>query len=206
MNAVLRLCQKAILLNQGSIYAHGSTNDVIHKYLGDNVENHSFKKWNIESAPGNYIARLLETKIMDEEGNISEVYDIRKPIKLNIIYEVLQSGYKLTHAFVFHDERGNRLFDSHDVTSHWRSNSVRKAGIYDATLLIPGNFFAEGKIKVSPAVITSDPFEIHFYEEDVLAFMVVDSAKGDSVRGEYAGTYPGLVRPLFNWEAQYKIV
>jgi lipopolysaccharide transport system ATP-binding protein len=204
MNAVLRLCSNVILMEHGKIFASGSANSIINKYLNRDTQHHTYMHWRMEDAPGNNYVKLREVKITDEDGKITDVYDIRRPVFLHLSYYVLRNDIRLTHAFVFHDEKGNRLFDSHDVNSLWRSNSLRKSGIYSATLMVPGNFFAEGKVKVSPAVITSDPFEIHFYQEDLLAFMVVDSTQGDSARGEYAGTYHGLVRPLFDWQAEYR--
>jgi len=203
MNAILKLCSKAVLLDQGSISSQGSTQKVINSYLGEGIINHATKTWEFDCAPGNHIVKLLDVNICNADNIISEMHDIRNEISLNLTYKVLEDKQNLTHAFVFHNESGIRLFDSHDVNSTWKSNSLRNKGIYKATLKIPGNFFSEGKIKVSPAIITSDPFKLHIYEEDILTFMVVDSSNGDGARGEFAGEYQGVLRPLFNWNSNF---
>ena len=41
---------------------------------------------------------------------------------------------------------------------------------------------------------------IHFQEADSVSFEVIDSMDGDSVRGRYAGPYPGAVRPDLRYQ------
>jgi hypothetical protein len=67
---------------------------------------------------------------------------------------------------------------------------------------VPGNFFSEGTVVVGVAISTMVPVVVHFYERDAVAFQVIDSLGGDSARGDFAGKYPGIVRPLLNWTTQ----
>jgi len=43
---------------------------------------------------------------------------------------------------------------------------------------------------------------MHFFEFDAVAFQVVDSLDGDSARGDFGGSIPGVVRPLLKWTNQ----
>ena len=67
---------------------------------------------------------------------------------------------------------------------------------------VPGNFLAEGTIFVTAAISTYLPFEVHLQERDAVAFSVIDSLEGDSMRGDYAGILPGIVRPAMDWETE----
>jgi len=58
---------------------------------------------------------------------------------------------------------------------------------------------------VGAAVSTVDPVTVHFFERHVVAFQVIDSLEGDSARGDYAGPYPGAVRPIMNWSTEYTL-
>jgi len=49
-------------------------------------------------------------------------------------------------------------------------------GIYESTVSIPENFFAEGTIMIGAAVVTHNPFIVHFHENDVIAFNMIDKA------------------------------
>jgi lipopolysaccharide transport system ATP-binding protein len=48
-----------------------------------------------------------------------------------------------------------------------------------------------------------DPVHVHFFERDIVAFQVVDSMDGNSARGDYAGPFPGVVRPLLKWTSEF---
>lgn len=203
MNAISRLCNTSILLRNGLLVDFDDTSKVITNYLSVDEKSTAYREWEPDEAPGNDVARILQVGIFDENGELYEYVDIRKQVIIKMEYEVLTNDVKLTHAFVFHNEQGARLFDSHDVTSQFKSNSMRKKGKYVVELIIPGNFFAEGKIKISPAVITSDPWVLHAYSEDAIAFFIKDTMEGDSARGEFVGNFVGLVRPLFAWNAEF---
>jgi lipopolysaccharide transport system ATP-binding protein len=64
---------------------------------------------------------------------------------------------------------------------------------------------AEGTFVVDAAISTvssTNPVTIHAWERDAVAFQVVDAIEGDSVRGNYGGTVPGVVRPLLKWTTE----
>ena len=65
---------------------------------------------------------------------------------------------------------------------------------------IPANFLAEGGVFVTAAVSSMEPTVIHAIENDAVAFHVVDHSEGDGVRGEYVGDFPGVVRPMLDWD------
>jgi lipopolysaccharide transport system ATP-binding protein len=46
---------------------------------------------------------------------------------------------------------------------------------------------------------TTDPWIVQCIERQAVAFQVIDSADGDSARGDWAGPMPGVVRPLLRW-------
>jgi lipopolysaccharide transport system ATP-binding protein len=48
-------------------------------------------------------------------------------------------------------------------------------------------------------IIEQNPFVLHFHEFDVAAFNVVDPMDGRSARGNYILGFPGMVRPILNW-------
>ena len=79
----------------------------------------------------------------------------------------------------------------------------RPAGLHVSTAWVPGNFLAEGTMLVGAALSTLDPVSVHFFERDAVAFQVIDSQDGDSARGAYGGTMPGVIRPLLNWTARF---
>jgi lipopolysaccharide transport system ATP-binding protein len=113
-------------------------------------------------------------------------------------WETLSPDHQLVPNFHVYYEDGTCVFVSPENDRRWASR-MRSQGVYKSTAWIPGNFLAEGTYFAGAAVSTMDPVEVHFYERDAVAFHVVDRMEGDSVRRNYAGPYPGVMRPMLQW-------
>ncbi len=200
MPAVTRLCERVICLNEGKLCADGPSYEVVKAYLSSEFSSMSSREWpDPLKAPSGEVARLRAVRVCTEDGQCADNIDIRKPVGIEMEYEVLKPGYKLRSAFSLYNEEGVRLFDSVDLDPTWRGR-VRPCGRYRSTGWIPGNYLAEGTMFVSMGLDTVDPEIAQFYQRQVVAFMVKDSCEGDSARGDFAGHLPGVVRPLLNWE------
>jgi lipopolysaccharide transport system ATP-binding protein len=152
-------------------------------------------------APGGEVTRLRAVRVVAEDGEPSEVVDIRRPVTLEMEYDVLKAGYILLASYdVFNDE-GVHVMCLLDQDAAWRRRP-RPVGRYVTRAVIPGNFLSEGTLFVDPCVITMEPPVHQFYEREAVAFQVVDSADGDSARGDWGGKLEGAVRPLLQWETR----
>jgi lipopolysaccharide transport system ATP-binding protein len=148
------------------------------------------------------VVRLYKARVRTESGQTSETVDIRQPVGIEVEFEVLKPGVVLAPNFHFYNQEGICVFIAGDQDPAWR-NTPRPTGRYVSTAWIPGNFLAEGTLIVNVAISTMNPVIVHVHERDAVAFQVVDSLVGDSVRGEFAGNIPGLVRPRLKWETHY---
>jgi lipopolysaccharide transport system ATP-binding protein len=204
MSAINRLCSRAIWLKNGVLEKDGEAGEVISAYLHEQTETGAEKSWkSAKDAPGDEITKLRSVRVCDEKRQTASSMDIRRPIGIEMTYEVLEAGKVLIPNFHFYNAQGVCVFISHDWSEHWRSRP-RPRGIYTSTAWIPGNFLAEGHIFVTVVVSTYKPLTVHFSERDAVTFSVVDSLDGDSARGDYAGVLPGIVRPILDWETKFK--
>lgn len=200
METVLRLCDKTILLEHGNLKEIGRTDHVIKSYLNTGQGTNSKRNWlGNPKAPGNNIVKLRSVSVHDENKESKDTYDIAAPIGISMEYEVLQDGDVFTHSFNFFNEEGVNIFNTHDTTSALRK-TPRKRGIYTATMWIPGNLLSEGTVIVGVAAIKVEPFTIYFQEPDTISFNVIDRMQGGTARGEYTLGFPGMVRPLCQWD------
>jgi len=205
MQSIARLCSRAIWMKDGAIACDGPATDVISDYLHEQSQKGAEKVWeDQESAPGNDNVRLRRARVCDETGATASSIDIRRPAVIELTYDVLQAGKVLVPNVHFYNEQGVCIFVSHDWGSRWRSEP-RAAGTYVSRMKVPGNFLAEGTIFVTAAISTYLPFEVHLQERDTIAFSVIDSLDGDSMRGDYAGVLPGIVRPEMDWETEIEL-
>jgi lipopolysaccharide transport system ATP-binding protein len=203
MSSVTRLCNRTILLDGGRVSCDGPSPEVVSVYLQSGLGTTAQRQWDdVQAAPGNDVVRLRAVRIRTESGEVTDTVDIRRPVGIEMEFDVLKPGRVLVPNFHFVNEEGVYLFVASDHDPQWRRRP-RPSGRFISTAWIPGNLLSEGTLVVGAAVSTMDPVTVHFYERDAVAFHVADSLNGDSARGDYAGPFPGVVRPLLKWTNQY---
>lgn len=198
MPLVTRLCTRAVLLEAGKVAADGPAPDVVTQYLRSGAESNAVREWSDKAAPGDDVVRLRSIKVINDRGEISASLDIRKPFKIEMTYEVLRDGERLMPNLHFFNEDGLNVFVTSDVSPEWRSKP-RPRGHWVSSVEVPGNLLAEGMLTVNAAITTLEPLTIRVFQPDVVSFQIVDSLEGETARGDYAGHYPGIVRPLLPW-------
>lgn len=202
MQAVTRLCSRCLLLDGGRVVQDGPAGQVVGRYLKSDAGTQAERQWtDAASAPGNEVVRLLRVRAHDKAGHTVDVIDIRKPIAIEMTYEVLQSGSTLTPTCILYNDEGICVFATTDLDAHWRTQG-RAPGCYSSTVWIPANFLAEGNHFVTAAAGSYSPLRIHFNERDTISFLVIDTLEGDSARGDIPGEFPGVVRPLLEWKTE----
>jgi lipopolysaccharide transport system ATP-binding protein len=204
MTAITRLCERTVLLEQGNVLQDGPSHKVIGAYLNSGLGTSAAREWpDLTQSPGNEIVRLCAVRVRTQEGTVTDAVDIRRPVGIEMEYEVLEPGHVLVPNYHFYNEEGICAFVASDHAPDWRQRP-RPVGRYVSTAWLPGNMLSEGTLIVGAAISTMDPVVIHFHERDAVAFQVVDSLDGDSARGDYAGPFPGVVRPLLEWTTNHQ--
>jgi lipopolysaccharide transport system ATP-binding protein len=204
MSAVTRLCDRAILLDKGHMIADGPAAKVVNDYLGASLRISSEREWSdATEAPGNDVVRLRRVRIRDQEGRTTASMDIRHPVGIDIVYEVLRSGATLTPKIDLLSDAGVHVFSAHDVGEEWRHRS-RPTGEYVSTAWIPGNLLSEGNFVVNVSLMSHAPSTaLHAQAANVVTFQIVDHHAKDSARGDYVGPIGGVLRPLLNWTTAF---
>jgi lipopolysaccharide transport system ATP-binding protein len=200
MASITRLCSRTILLDEGRIIQDGPSHKVVTAYLQSGLGTTAAREWpDAATAPGGQVARLRAVRAINEDGEVTDAMDIRRPIRLEMTYDVLQAGHILLPHFHIHNEEGVKLFVTNDLDPEWRKRP-RPKGHYVSRATIPGNLLSEGTLFVQAAMITLEPIIHQFMEQDAIAFQVIDSLDGNSARGDYAGDMRGLIRPRLEWK------
>ena len=204
MASVTRLCKRVILLERGHVAADGDAETVARAYFSRESAAPTEVVWpSRDDAPGDGVARLHAVRVRSEGGEAADVFDIRRPVKVEVEYWNLQRGQRPTAVIHLINSDGTCLFASNDFNDRAWWNAPRTPGLVRSTCTIPGNFLAEGRFTVLAAVVTYVPFApdsiVHALEPEAVSFKVVDHSRGDGVRGEYAGSWPGVLRPMLEW-------
>jgi lipopolysaccharide transport system ATP-binding protein len=199
MDSIMRLCTRAILLKDGSIIKTGKVAKVIDTYLSTEFGATSQKIWSNNN--GNSIVEIINVKAHDENFEQSENFKITKKIGITITYKVLEAGHKIHSAFNFFNSSGVNIFDSHESNTDLY-HEKKEQGIYKTTVWVYENIFSEGVVVLGVAIVTHDPFKVHFHDNDAIAFNIVEDLENSPTRGDYVGSLPGIIRPSLKWESQ----
>ena len=199
MDSIMRLCTRALLMKNGSVIEEGKVSRVIDTYLSTEFGATSQKYWDKNN--GNNLVKILSVKAHNSNFETSENFKITKKIGITLTFEVLESGHKIHSAFNFFNSSGVNIFDSHESNTELY-HEKKEQGIYETTVWIYENLFSEGVIIVGVALVTHDPFRVHFHENDAIAFNIVEDIENSPTRGDYVGSLPGIIRPNLKWESQ----
>ena len=203
MSAITRMCDRAILLNEGTVIKDGPSTEVVSAYLSSGLAATCTREWpDPAKAPGEKVARLRAVRVRNEDGQVTDIVDIRRPVNIEMEYDVLESGRMLLPYIKFHTQDGIVAFEANDLDPKWRDRP-RPAGRWISSACVPGNLLSEGILLVSAGLITRDPASKQFIAAEVVAFQVVDTLEGDSARGDWNGNFSGVVRPLLKWSTEY---
>jgi len=201
MGAITRLCKQAIFLKDGTLMAFGSTSKVADLYANSGDTSKAEQSFvGARELPGDEVALLHSIRVLDETGNVSEAFDIRRPIRVEVEYESLLANTRPTVILHFMNEHGVVLFATNDFNNREWWKTPRNPGIVKATCHVPGNFLAEGRVSLLVALGTYNPNTIHVLVRDAVSFQVVDNSEGDGVRGESVTDWPGVMRPMLDWQ------
>ena len=202
MPAVTRLCERTIMLDGGRVLCDGPSGEVVGAYLSSHAGTAATREWSDTEAPGDDVVRLRAVRVRRDDGEIGDAIDIRRPVGVEVEYDVLKPGHVLSPNLHFFNEEGTYVFMSGDQDPEWRK-TPRPTGRFSSTAWVPGNLLSEGTLFVGAAITTPDPVNVRVYERDAVAFQIIDTMEGDSVRGEWGGAIPGVIRPMLNWTTRY---
>jgi lipopolysaccharide transport system ATP-binding protein len=202
MAAVTRLCSRAILLSHGQVAADGPATKVVGTYIGgafgETPASVDFEQQG--KIPGSEDVKLLGARLVSDGLRGIEL-DIRRPLRIEVDFEVLRDRYSLNPNVHIYNDEGQCVFITSD---NWlpEFRRPRAPGRYRSSVELPGNFFSEGMLSLDVAISTADPLLVHAHERGLLNVHIVDPGEGDSMRGDYGGDIPGVIRPALPWKSE----
>lgn len=203
VSAVSRLCDRALLLDHGTIIDDGPVDEVSSRYLESHIGTTAERLWrDAETAPQSDDVRLVGARIRSRRGETVDSVDIRDQVGVEIDFVVKRPSV-LSPNIVVYDEQNVLAFHANDSVCKQWGDTPRSVGSWRSTCWVPSNFLSEGRYVVGVGVSTMDPVYVHFGQQDALSFRVTEQMdEGPSARGTYRGPMPGVIRPMLEWTAE----
>jgi lipopolysaccharide transport system ATP-binding protein len=196
IQTVLRLCSRAILLDQGKVAAVGRAADVTARYLDLGGANRGVRRYaEGPYAPGDAVVRLRAVRVRSRNGETLPCADIGKEFGIEVEFEVRKDGVVLFPSFIVRNEWWPAIWCT-DTGSEWHGRP-RPAGLYREVAWIPAHLLSAGAMRVTVGMHSFRPYAVHFVEPDAVTFQAMETAAG--ARGEFTGYIESGVRPLLEW-------
>jgi lipopolysaccharide transport system ATP-binding protein len=200
MQAVARLCERTILLEDGRVVRDGPSPEVVAQYLQSGHGTGSYRDFpDITTSPGDDVARLRWVRVVQDDET-AETVDVRRPIGIEVAFTVLRSQALFPKIKLFNGE-GETLFNALDTSPRW--HEPVEPGEYVCTAWIPPNLLNEGFVTVDVGVVSlGSKLMPHTGYYNAVSFHVYDPGEGDSARGLFGGQLRGAIRPLLDWTTE----
>ncbi|MBS1557229.1 MAG: ABC transporter ATP-binding protein [Bacteroidetes bacterium] len=200
MAAISTLCNKGFFLQNGKIVHENTVDKIIDFYFEKGLKKNSERIWANER-PGDSVVKINAIRVRDINGIIKDSYKINENIRIDMEYEVLEDGHILWMGHSIYNAEGINVFDTHSVKSELYHKPHEK-GLHQATTIIPANLLADGTYVVNSAIFNHNKHVVHLYVRETVIIDVFEVHQGMTARGDSIGKFPGIVRPLLNWEVQ----
>lgn len=143
MAAVKSLCTQGIVLNQGFVCCKADIDSCIKQYLSLCSEANS-AYWKGKSGDENLA--ILETKILNESGQVAQILYRGKSYTVEIVYEVYKKRLDYVFCLAFYNMSGTLLLESSAVEALAdKLNDICSPGIHKLTVSIDSTLFAQGE-------------------------------------------------------------
>ena len=198
MVAVQSLCSRVVWLDQGRVRRVGAVRDVVSEYLATASQLETDRSWpNPLDAPGNDSIRVRGIRLVASDGAVENL-TIRTPFDIIIEYWNRKPGACLNLSILIYNENNICVFNS--ATSdepNWHGKAFPN-GLFRSVCHIPGDLLNDCRYKMR-LLFVQDSAVVLFKMDDALVFDIQDSAES---RGQWFGKFPGVVRPLLEWETE----
>ena len=205
MSTIQSLCDRAILIDNGTIKTIGSAKDVVNEYMNlgkiesgeRKLDNHSKTNKPKGLIPGKEPIKVYLIRVLNEQEEVCTKFNVRDNIIVEIRYKIPAGNSNPNILFYFNNDRQQLVFVS--FNNEMYKNGT--AGIYNSRCLVPKDMLNDGQYFVS--LIIHDNRSVHIRENDLVSFTVMDDMNINGSRGEWV---PGkkwpdaTVRPKLIWE------
>ena len=195
MNSVSSLCDRGILLKNGSIQKDDSINNVIDEYLSGITTYGSKIRFPEKERPSrDRIASLHSARIVNKNEDDISSAECADQIGIEMIYEIMDNSYSPTPCIDVSTTKDELLF----MNIADKENLPKKKGVHRVILWLPENLFNQGSYLFSPALVTMEGWKVHFYLKHALALEFYENLLNR--KNAFKEKIDGLIKPKCEWD------
>lgn len=195
MNSVSSLCDRGILLKNGSIQKDDRIHNVIDEYLSGITTYGSKIRFPEKERPSrDQIASLHSARMVNKNEDDISSAECADQIGIEMIYEIMDNSYSPTPCIDVSTSKDELLF----MNIADQENLPKKKGVHRVILWLPENLFNQGSYLFSPALVTMEGWKVHFYLKHALALEFYENLLNR--KNAFKKKIDGLIKPKCEWD------
>ena len=194
-NAVNSICERAILLHQGSVAMSGVTADVTRYYLDHSNNMYSPITWSPRPDDSVDEVSLNSVNVLQNETATSAI-NCRDPFIIHIDYLIKQPLRGSRFFLIVRNAQGEVVFTTSDYDVMTTEAETRRPGRFLSRILIPGGLLKTGGYYGSLGLDIKDD-RVVFAADDTVHFDVFEP-EDDTQATRHRR--PGAIAPLLSWQ------
>jgi lipopolysaccharide transport system ATP-binding protein len=190
LGAVSNLCDRCVMLHKGTVRMIGDTESVVNAYLSAGIQAEGEKVWGELDKQKNPYLHMHSVRVLNSDTRtVTASYDMRKPITIELTYDVLKPMRPSRLMFRLFNSDGTLIFTASDESI---APTNRQPGRYTVECTIPGGLLNSGSYTVS--VLGDFPGIQNFFHEEHIVRFHTEAATGEVDRTQ-SDRLPGVIRP-----------
>lgn len=195
LSAINALCERAILLHEGSLVMDGPTREVSTYYLDTANKLYSPITW-VDLPHGKSDEIRLQKVCIKQRGVNTSAVDCRESFDILFEYENKKVLPDSRFFIVIRNAKGDTVFTTSDYDVLTEAATNRRLGNFQSEVVVPGGLLKAGSYYGTIGADIKNE-RVIFAENDCLDFEVFES--GDDTLAERHKRV-GLVAPLLKWQ------
>jgi len=193
MGAIIKLCQRSLWIDKGSIVLDGESMDITNQYQSQNLSTRTVWKRSEPIEPDRELA-FLNIVVGDSETQSDGFFESNKAIPIEIKYSVIRHLSGCQIGVRLYNSEGTVIFTTTDADFIGVSALSKDPGYYIARFNIPENFLVPTTYYILVAAHLPGR---HVYEaiDQAVVFEISPSKSLISLDGRL-----GVIAPLIPWE------
>jgi lipopolysaccharide transport system ATP-binding protein len=212
MDAVKRICNRAIRMSHGRIISDSSTNsllkaqasvmDITRDYLRAGSKYTPEKKWLGNDCPVfSDCIQLHHVRILDDSNKVKSNFDLSENIVFDIDFTVIKEKLPINVHIYLKDSSGKVILVSMDNHT-WSSLSIRPVGRYVEQCTVRAPMLNASDYSLDIEFWSGQDLNNRMIIRSIVSFEVTeDTSIYPSVRGNWSNEWPNaLIRPKLEWK------
>jgi lipopolysaccharide transport system ATP-binding protein len=193
MEAVQRLCSRALWLEKGRVVTDGPTGDVVWRYLAQWSEHlaASYRRRPDEQCEERAV--LLEAEVLGAEGEPAGELRMGEPFAVRLRWRHRQPTPGLTYYLRAYDNRERLLFTAN--TAHAASLGIDAEGYHEVTCHFPANVLVPGEYRLAAGAFVPPRTTVHAVEHCVGFAVTASPYRGEAFHVHEAA----IIAPRAEW-------